>query len=342
MNRALAMALLPWAGVLVASIIALWITSWHLGARLRWSRLLRLHHDQAGGVQSLSLVLAFPFFIFLMLFIVQVSHIMIGLMTIQYAAFAAARSAIVWIPTDTGNEAPNCIGMGGVARPMEEMSSVDPNWVSYRYDQGTWLGSSEKYQKIWRAAVLACMPMCPSRDVGMSSSSGDSTLTALQNLYTSATGKPSPPALRNKYGYSSQATEIEVVVFHNIKADPPLQPYQKYVITGTNQSGYWYYENFPSTTATGKYDPGTLDMVDPDAQFNDSEIGWQDPISVTVTHHFALLPGPARFLTSASSRAGSRITTNGTVSTYALSSTATLSNEGEKSVLRYVQYPFSP
>ena len=49
-------------------------------------------------MQSLSFVLTLPVFILVMMMIVQVSQLMIGIVVVHYAAFAAARSAAVWIP----------------------------------------------------------------------------------------------------------------------------------------------------------------------------------------------------------------------------------------------------
>ena len=70
------------------------------GLRPRLGRLRRLHRDQAGSVQSLSFVLTLPLFVMVMMLIVQVSQLMIGLIVVHYAAYAAARSAVVWIPAN--------------------------------------------------------------------------------------------------------------------------------------------------------------------------------------------------------------------------------------------------
>src|SRR5687767_11915386 len=59
---------------------------------------LDLHADELGSVQSLSFVLTVPLFIMLMLLAVQITQLMIGQIVVHYAAFAAARSAAVWIP----------------------------------------------------------------------------------------------------------------------------------------------------------------------------------------------------------------------------------------------------
>ena len=60
-----------------------------------------------GQRQSLSFVLTLPLFILVMLTLVQISQVMIGRMVVQYAAFAAARSAIVWVPARLPGEPEN-------------------------------------------------------------------------------------------------------------------------------------------------------------------------------------------------------------------------------------------
>jgi hypothetical protein len=90
---------------------------------------------------------------------------------------------------------------------------------------------------------------------------------------------------------------------------------------------------------------------DPEKQstFRQTEIGWQDPITVYVTHQFALLPGPGRFLAAKLIRAdglpdrvSSRINTTSLDATHSvyttqIQATATLTNEGWKSVKPLVQ-----
>ena len=88
------------------------------GARLRWRVLGNLARDEVGGVQTLSFVLTVPLFLFLMMFIVQLSQLTIAKVVVEYAAFAAARAAVVWIPATTGD-------------PRE-----GPNRISYRQLQG--------------------------------------------------------------------------------------------------------------------------------------------------------------------------------------------------------------
>jgi hypothetical protein len=62
------------------------------------SRIRRIHGCQRGGVQSLAFVITFPLFLAILMFIVQVSQLMIALVVVNYAAYASARSASVWGP----------------------------------------------------------------------------------------------------------------------------------------------------------------------------------------------------------------------------------------------------
>ena len=98
MARAILTACLPWLALLLMLILAAWALLRFSRAQLRLGRLLELHRDEAGSVQSLSFVLTLPLFIMIMMMIVQVSQLMIGTVVVHYAAFAAARSAAVWIP----------------------------------------------------------------------------------------------------------------------------------------------------------------------------------------------------------------------------------------------------
>ena len=110
MGRAVVEACLPWLALLLAGFACAYLLVRLNRSRLELGRLARLHRDQAGGVQSLSFVLTLPVFVIVMLFIVQVSQLMIGTIVVHYAAFAAARSAVVWIPARLGaEETENCI-----------------------------------------------------------------------------------------------------------------------------------------------------------------------------------------------------------------------------------------
>lgn len=328
MGRAVLVACLPWLGMLAAAVLVAWLLVRLSGARLAWGRLRSLHRDQGGAVQSLSFVLVLPFFVMVMLFIVQISQLMMATAVVQYAAFAAARAAVVWIPASLGAEPENCISAYAVDPAAEYTKEPvwDPDSPAFGpSDAGHVEGltyvvapAGPKYEKIWTAAVLACMPVCPSRDLGMTPQGGGPTVAAaLKTVYRAmvpaAQGNTRiGPRIDNKLAYSMANTRIEVRFFHS-NTEPPLRDYYPWVLDDLGQ-GIGYQPN---------------------------ELGWRDPITVTVSHDLALLPGPGRFLSRKNPRVASdtvdeRIVQEGGVYKYPLSASATLGNEGEKSVIAYV------
>ena len=312
MDRSILLACLPWMTILIASFCVLFLIARANRARFKPRRLLRLHADQRGAVQSLSFVLTLPIFIMVMMLIVQVSQLMIGQIVVEYAAFAAARSATVWIPADTSDgEVENCISSYYVDTTAADQASPildddDPNYgpteggATYRLVPG-----GAKYEKITSAAAMACMPISPSRDVGATlSGTGPAAADILYRTYTAmAPGSDSARALagriRNKLAYSIANTSVEIRFYHR-NSEPPL---------------------------------GVTYLIPPDAdEYRYNELGWQDQITVTVRHNLALLPGPGRLL----ARSSEGIADQGTVYVYPLSASATIGNEGEKSVIPYV------
>jgi hypothetical protein len=147
-----------------------------------------------------------------------------------------------------------------------------------------------------------------------------------------------PRRLANKLAYSMTNTNIKLTFVHNNNAtawnadqtmDPPLW-------------AVWPMNNNPAQ------------QQQPVNVFQANEIGWQDSVTVTVTHQLALLPGPSRLLFSRAASAtgqvdqvsgtitqtGSSYANNpGSVYTYPLTAAATLGNEGEKPLLNYVYQP---
>jgi hypothetical protein len=323
MGRAVVEACLPWLGLLAVALLAAYALVRLSRAKVRWDRLRELHRDQAGGVQSLSFVLTLPFFVMILLFIVQVSQLMIGTIVVHYAAFASARSAVVWIPADVqGMELANCISscQRDPTAPDQSppiLDPLDPHYgpaaggMTYVIEPG-----SPKYDKIAAAAVLACMPISPSRDLGLDLPGNTAATAGLLKAAYAATSPGSaanarvPKRLENKLAYALANTQVEVRFFHK-NSEPPLVTYY---------------------------------LADDITEFRFNELGWQDQITVTVRHDLALLPGPGRLLAryvpgaSGVDQVSQRIHRNGSVYTYPLTASATLGNEGEKSLVPYVQH----
>lgn len=181
MHREVLIHCLPWLAIVVGSAIVLrWLVVLS-GARLRIGRLRTLHQHQAGSVQSLSFVLTLPVFIMFMMLIVQATQLMIGQVVVEYAAIATARAAMVWVPapSPTGT-IPAVTIIPGQALPSpwpldQEgencISSISPDSDQSNSQGGTrYLISpgSNKFEKIRSAAVLACLPIAPSRSVPLS------------------------------------------------------------------------------------------------------------------------------------------------------------------------------
>jgi hypothetical protein len=318
MTRAVLLSCWPWLAVLLILFVCLRLSVRLNGTRLDLRRLRTLYGDEQGSVQTLSFVLTLPFFVMVLLLIVQVSQIMIGTIVVHYAAFATARSAIVWIPAYLDTEQENCVSLytPDLEAADQQIPVIDQDDLNFRPTDGgvtyVVLPGSLKYDKIASAAVMACMPICPSRDLGLSLSGQDFAATriletAYLTMIPSATNNARiPRRLENKLAYARQNTAVEIRFFHP-NSEPPLE------------------------------------YRDPDSnEFHFNELGWQDVVTVKVTHRMALLPGPGRMLarrvTSPNDdrdELAERIERVEDVYTYPLTASASLGLEGEKSVLRY-------
>lgn len=338
MNRAVLEACWPWTLALVASVGVAWLLVRTSGARFDLRRLRRLHTDQGGGVQSLAFVLTFPLFTMILMFIVQMSQLIMANVVVQYAAFAAARSAMVWIPANLGPgyENENCVGQ---LVPQGQKSNGSVYLVS---------SASPKCQQVAYAAALACMPIAPSRQTGFAvAADAQPALAAMQTLFGNLDPKSKSNSkinsrLANKLAYSLANTTINMTVWHydnmgDQQAEPPLGQWPNIVLDGQGRT-------MIDRTLYERPDQSQGASTTVSDEFKLNEIGWKDPITVTVTHQFALLPGPGRLMAKFAPPAGSgtdpiasKIRLANGVYTYPVSASATLGNEGEKPVVPYVQ-----
>ena len=261
MHRGVLEACLPWLGLLAAGCAGLTFAVRLSGARLQLRRLRRLHECQAGSVQTLSFVLTLPIFIIFTLFIVQVSQLMVGVVLVHHAAFAAARAASVWIPARLEFEVENRVSATDVvSKQTGETYSILP--------------VGEKYQRIKTAAVLALLPSAPSRELPVERGILNGPLIeTLKQLYASLSPDSQrnariPARLENKLAYAWQHTEVLITAYDKDDHD----------------SGPTYNPRMIS-------EDGQL-LREPEID----EVGWQDPVTITVRHQFALLPGAGRLL----------------------------------------------
>ena len=333
MHRAILQACFPWFLWLLAGFAGLWLMMRFSGARLRLGRLRNLHGCEEGSVQTLSFVLTLPIFMMIVLFIVQVSQLMIGITIVHYAAFAAARAASVWIPAQTPSEPENRLDPISVFE-----GGIYPSWMTQPVTfNEVPAGRAWKYQKVWLAAVLGCVPIAPSKSYltaqaqqSMSSSnSTEAMVSAYKALVPKAANDPViPNRLRNKVYYAFEHTWIHI-------------------------DGVDYSQNALNGPT---YNP--LNHPDPNVIWNQYEVGWQDPITVQVWFRFPLLTGPGRFLSPGHFLKAQLAPSDGTPDKvsqriqiwdknshprYAesvywtqVTATATFANEGLKSVIPYI------
>jgi len=336
MHRQVLLACLPYLALTVASVVVLVLLVRLCRARPRMGHLRQLHSDQSGAVQSLSFVLTVPLFVVFMLFIVQLSQITIATVAVQYAAFAAARSALVWIPSSYGAEHENQIGS------LRPVAGDDPRFQDYEVIAA----GSNKFARMHLAAALAIMPACPSRPAAPAS--GHPATGAVQHAYRLLIGKEAwqsndrlPQRLANKLDYALANTTVALRVRHRTDLPPLRETYLDPIYPAAPHLPY--YELEPVWPLhSGQTRRVDYDIPAYDDEYAPNEIGWQDQLEVTVVHDFALLPGPGRLLarrTGDSDEIAPQVRQANQTYTWRLTATARLSNEGQKSILRFIQRP---
>jgi hypothetical protein len=324
MWRGILEACLPWFGLLLAGVAAFLLLGRFLRARLELMKFVRLLQDERGTVQSLSFVLTLPFLVLIVLFIVQVAQLMVATIVVHYAAFAAARAAVVWIPArvDPAGEAENRISFNWVDpwRADQEFPALDPDDPNFGPSSGgLWYQiapEGAKYEKIRAAAVLACAAVSPSRRVPLATNRPSAISPwVLQNIYQAlvpdaAQNRRIPERLANKLDYANQATEVDLAFFHpNI--EPPLVPWGE----GPDKNQFYW-----------------------------NEIGWQDPVLVTVRFRVPLMPAlgrilarPAQLLGGKPDSVAGRIENWQGIWVYPISASVMLGNEGDIPVYPYLE-----
>jgi hypothetical protein len=291
---------------------------------VRWqpAKIRQLLADQSGTVQSLSFVLTLPFLVLVVLFVVQVAQLMVATILVHYAAFAAARAAAVWIPArvEGSGELENRISFRWIdpTRWDQEFPALDPEDPHFGPSAGgMWFQvepGSAKFLKIASAAVLACAAISPSGRLLLPPAPPSATISpaVIDRIYhamvPNAHFNPRiPERLRNKLEYATRATEVRVAFFHP-NFEPPLIPWGE--------------------------------PPDPN-QFYWDELGWQDPIVVTVRYRVPLMPALGRILArpltsgKGPDTVSGRIEKWGGIYVYPISATVMLGNEGDMPVYPY-------
>ncbi len=282
MLKSVVEAWLPCAGWLAGGFAGLWLVLRVAGGNFNAARLKRIHTCESGSVQTLSFVLTLPVFIMLVLFIIQISQMMIGIAVVHHAAYAAARSAIVWFPANVStNEPANIVASG----TLELSQATFPDWLSQNHSGASAQNLGlEKLLRIWRAAAIACVPISPSRRVTNTEPIGNSVSDSLSTIYNQLVPRTaSNPYMKTRITRKADYAQWNTLIVMrgrdaNGTAGPTYNPYP----------GYWTNQVNPST---GESEPLWV-------PWNPNEIGWEDPVTVSVYYNFAMLPGPGRFLSA--------------------------------------------
>ncbi|MFM8285795.1 MAG: TadE/TadG family type IV pilus assembly protein [Planctomycetaceae bacterium] len=252
----------------------------------RWRELPRC---ESGSVQSLAFVLTFPIFLMVVLLIIQISQLMLGIAVVHYAAFSAARTAIVWLPahTDLPDEQANHV----LAASLERGGAVIPGggggqfpyWASSpQWGPARGPGGVDKMHRVWRTAALACAPLAPTRRVTRS----EPLPTYLSEAASEAWLLLAPKLVQSAYYKQRLQRQVDYSIYNTLV-----------VVRGRDADGASgpTYNPYPGHYIQ-QYDQSVGQTVAVWVPWDPFELGWEDPVTVSVYHNFALLPGPGRFL----------------------------------------------
>lgn len=174
--------------------IALLLWRWWAGVRgpMHGSAWRRVVCDD--GTATIEFALVFPVLLVMILALIQTTFAFTGVMFVNYAAFIAARSAIVEVPRDLGDENRNVVAGSG----------------------------SQKRENIRGAAAFALMPVSgPGTASGLSSDR--SVGTAVDNLYAREgldTPKWSERLADRRLGYALDHTDVVLLALGEPTNEP--------------------------------------------------------------------------------------------------------------------------
>jgi hypothetical protein len=180
-----------WAhpGAACAALLALWaVAAVRLGVRRAgpggrplWARLRGLAVTEDGAA-AVEFALAAPILLVLVLLTVQFALVAVARRAVEASAFAAARSAVVWVPAETG-EGANRLRLSG---------------------------ESEKRERIERAAALALLPAAPAED--LPAGAPEPELAGPLRAMAEETGLAAPAALVRRYAAARARLRVAVEV----------------------------------------------------------------------------------------------------------------------------------
>ena len=152
----------------------------------------RFFHADQDGTAAVEMALLFPFALMIFLIITQAALLFNANMVVHYAAFAAARVATVVVPMEINEELSNLV--------------YDPDLASNP--------TSEKLERIRRAAVLALVPVSASLKVSADSLDQAAAVVHAQTQSAfsglGAADRPWFRRIESQYQYANAYTKIEL------------------------------------------------------------------------------------------------------------------------------------
>lgn len=180
------------AGLCATLLAAMAVLMWRLAAKRRRSRPAGLGQE---GSAMIEFALVLPIALMLSLIMAQTSLLMAGNLCVHYAAYCAARSAAVVVPSN-----PSGVYAEHADDPV--FDTMAPNVFPV---------PAEKLARIKQAAVWAVMPVSANRE---DMPSGDPRLVAgVRKFFASYPGAAEPSwvaGLGQRLQYANEYTEVEV------------------------------------------------------------------------------------------------------------------------------------
>ncbi|MCD4699196.1 MAG: pilus assembly protein [Phycisphaerae bacterium] len=171
--------------VCLAGLYILTGAAWRMGRAQRKSR----SRPKEAGTAAIEFALLFPFALMIVLVMIQSMLLVAGNLAVHHAAYAAARSAIVWVPENLSHDEPKNV----LASP----------------------GSSAKLHRIRSAAVYAVMPVSAGKEDFGGEYPGNAAvikegLERFWQLYGSSAPNWVRTMLAGKYRYAWNFTEVSL------------------------------------------------------------------------------------------------------------------------------------
>lgn len=182
----------------LAATVVLLPALWRLGQAAR-----RVTRSGRAGTASIEFVLVLVVAVPIVLIMIQSMLLVVGNLAVHYAAYNAARAAVVWVPEKVYGQA------GVYGSDWQDGDLDEPRNVVSGTD------GSVKYRHVRNAAVYSVMPVCAGNEVAGARPPVQRVQEGLQRFFSA--NNQTPPTwitkqLANKLCYADNYTEVELAL----------------------------------------------------------------------------------------------------------------------------------